>query len=230
MKSLLMTMVLTAYCGVALASQVVSAPVEHLFIPKGFDNNDNVEIFVSGKFPNPCYSRNKVDVKVIEDQIQVTVTALLNNQENKNCEDYQVSFLEDVTIGSLQAGEYKLTVNGKLSEKLIVNEARSTGVDDHLYAEVDYVELGFTGGANGEVFLVGRTADCIVLDRVELISNEKDTLSILPIMKIVSTSCAKQKVQFNIPVKFDPLKFNSSNILLFVKTMDGKSINSLMDR
>jgi hypothetical protein len=43
---------------------VVPAPVDHLFVPNGFDNNDNVEMVVTGKFPTNCYSRNKVETKV----------------------------------------------------------------------------------------------------------------------------------------------------------------------
>ncbi|MFY7992365.1 MAG: hypothetical protein ACOVP4_03655 [Bacteriovoracaceae bacterium] len=230
MKTIVFTFVSVIAWNVAVAGPiVVNSPVGHLFIPTGFDNNDNVEVFVSGEFPNSCYSRNKVEVNVQEETIKINVTALVNSESEK-CEDYKVSYLEDVTIGNLQAGDYKVIVNDKISEKLVVAETRSTSVDDYIYGEVDYVELGFTGGLNGEVALVGRTADCIVLDRVVTIDNGKDTLSVLPIMKIASNSCAKQKVQFNIPVNFDQTKFKGEKILLYVKTMDGKSVTSLLQK
>lgn len=208
---------------------VVNSPVNHLFIPTGFDNNDNIEVFVSGQFPNSCYSRNKVEVSVQDETIKINVTALVRSESEK-CEDYKVSYLEDVTIGSLQAGDYKVIVNDKITEKLVVTETRSTSVDDYIYAEVDYIELGFTGGLNGEVSLIGRTADCIVFDRVVTMDNGSDTLSVLPIMKVASNSCAKQKVQFSIPVQFDQTKFKGEKILLYVKTMDGKSVTSLLNK
>lgn len=230
MKTAVFIIISSIAWNIAIAGPiVVNSPVDHLFIPTGFDNNDNVEVFVSGKFPNSCYSRNKVEVNVQEDTIKINVTALLNSESEK-CEDYKVSYLEDVTIGNLQAGEYKVIVNNKISEKLAIAETRSTSVDDYIYGEVDYIELGFTGGLNGEVALVGRTADCIVLDRVVTIDNGKDTLSILPIMKIASNSCAKQKVLFTIPVIFDQTKFKGEKILLYVKTMDGKSVTSLLQK
>lgn len=221
-----MSMLASAYA----APVVVRSPVNHLFIPKGFDNNDNVEVVVSGTFPNTCYSRNKVIVVIKENKIDVQVSALFNEANEERCEDLEINYLENVTVGNLQAGDYEISVNQQLKDKLTVSESSSSSVDDHLYAQVDYINLGFTGGASGEIFLVGRTADCVEFDRVELVSNAKDTLSILPIMKIVSNSCAKQRVSFNIPVKFNTAAFSQDQVLLFVKTMDGKSIHTLMDK
>jgi hypothetical protein len=220
-----LSFVLSAFAGPG----TVTAPVDHMFIPKGFDNNDNVEVVVTGKFANTCYSRNKVEVKVNQDQIDVRVTALYN-QDQRNCEKVEVLFLENVTIGSLQAGSYKINVNGTLKETIAVEESRSNSVDDHLYAQVDYVELGFTGGVNGDVFLVGRAPECLEFDKLEMLNNGKDTLSVLPIMKKVSEDCSGRRAQFTIPVHFEPNAFDFSQILLFVRTMDGKSVHALVEK
>lgn len=231
MKHLLSTvfplaMSLSAFAGPG----VVLAPVDHLFIPKGFDNNDNIEVLVSGKFPNACYSRNKVDIKVKEDEIEVNITALYTKDAGKTCEKIEIPYLENVTIGSLQAGNYKITVNNNLKDKMAVDEASSNSIDDHLYAQVDYVELGFTGGVNGDVFLVGRSTDCMAFDRLETISNGHDTVSVLPIMKKVTEQCSSRRNQFTIPVRFDPQALDFSQVLLFVRTMDGKSVHALVDK
>lgn len=209
---------------------IVNAPVDHLYVPTGFDNNDNIEMFVTGEFANSCYSRNKVEVKINNDLIDVKVTAMVNKDSNRNCEDLKIPYMENITLGSLQAGKYKVRVNNTLSDQLNVAEARSSSVDDYIYAPVDYVDLGFTGGINGEVFLVGRASDCLTFDRVELISNNKDTLSVLPIMKVVSKNCASERNNFSIPVKFKPHLFANKNVLLFVKTIDGKSVTTLLHK
>lgn len=227
MKSFLSLSLLALSAVLQAAPVVVTAPVEHLFVPKGFDNNDNVELLVRGRFPNTCYSRNKFDVKVKDDQLNITVTAL---RSDGACENYSVPYLENVTVGTLQAGKYQVVVNGILKENLEVTEARSNSVDEHLYAEVEYVELGFMGGVTGSAWLVGRIADCMGIDRVEMISNGKDTLSVLPIIKTISNSCAKQRVYFSQLVTFDPKKFKESELMLFVRTMDGKSVHSLIER
>lgn len=211
------------------APVVVDAPIDHLFVPNGFDNNDNVEVMVTGNFPTTCFSRNKVEVAVKNEIINVKVTSLDSSKDNSNCETIEIPFMENVTIGNLQAGDYKVIVNNKLTEKLTVDVSSSNSVDDHLYAMINYVELGFTGGLSGEAMLVGKKQDCLELDKVEYLSNGKDTLSILPIMKKVAT-CTGEKSYLEVPVKFQPRAFANSKVLLFVRTMDGKSISSLVDK
>lgn len=210
---------------------VVNAPVDHLFVPNGFDNNDNVEVVVTGNFPNTCFSRNKVEVSIKEENINVTITALSTTHEKSDCPKIEIPFMENVTIGNLQAGEYKINVNNKLHEKLNVEIASSRSVDNHLYALINYIDLGFTGGLSGDAMLVGRIHEsCLSLDSIEYLSNGKDTLSILPIMKKVSDDCTGERKYLELPVKFAPRAFSSDKVLLFVRTMDGKSVSSLIDK
>lgn len=220
----------------AQAPRVIDAPVDHLFVPAGFDNNDNVELVVTGHFPNPCYGRNSVDVKVQNDVINVRVTALLREDEKAEaCAAMIVPFKEIVPVGNLQGGDYKVVVNAstrfELKDELKVVEAASQNQDDHIYAVVDYIELGFLGGESGSALLVGWTpSDCLALDHVEYVSNGKDTLSILPIMKKVRDFCPLKMVPLTVHVNFNPEAFSHSKILLMSRTIEGKSVNTLMDR
>lgn len=229
--------------GLLLASQlmaqtpsVVDAPLDHLFVPEGFDNNDNVEVVVTGKFPNPCFTRNKVEVNVNGDTIKIDVTSLSKEEQNlRLCEDLKVPFSEVVTIGNLQAGDYKLIVNQatpfELKGEIKVGEAASNSIDEHLYAQVDYVELGFTGGLSGDALLVGHSVSpCLVLDKVEYLSNKKDTYSILPIMKKISSDCPEKRSRIQIPVKFNPKALKNDKILLFVRSIDGKSVQAFVEK
>lgn len=220
----------------AQTPSVVDAPIDRLFIPSGFDNNDNVEVVVTGKFPNPCYSRNKVEVELKNDTILIDVTSLSKEGQNmRKCEKIMVPFSETVTIGSLQGGDYKIIVNQgteyELKGRLNIAVSSSNSVDDHLYAHVDYVELGFTGGLSGDALLVGSSVSpCLVLDKVEYLSNKSDTLSIMPIMKKVSQNCPEKRSPLSIPIKFDPKKLNSDKILLFVRSIEGKSVHAFVDK
>lgn len=217
----------------ATPPEVVTSPVDHLFVPSGFDNNDNVEIVVTGKYPNPCFVRNGSEVEVKDDKVFITVTSL--RRDGSDCQPMAVPFSESVTVGNLQAGNYEIVVNqstrNELKENLDVAVSRSTGVDDHIYAIVDYVELGFTGGLGGDAMLMARSpSDCVVFDRVEYLSNNKDTVSILPIMKKVSETCKEKTKRFQIPVKFDPRALPNKDILLFVRSIEGKSVQSFINR
>ncbi|MBY0517280.1 MAG: hypothetical protein K2P81_10245 [Bacteriovoracaceae bacterium] len=220
----------------AQAPQVIEAPVEHLFIPAGFDNNDNVELVVTGHFPNPCYGRNDVTVDVRGDVVDVKVTSLVRGDEKSAaCAAMIVPFKEVIPVGNLQGGDYKVQVNAstrfEIKENLKIEEAASQNQDDHIYALVDYIELGFLGGESGSAMLVGwKPSDCLELDRVEYVKNGKDTVTILPIMKKVSEFCPMKMTPLSIPVAFNPGEFSYEKILLMSRTIEGKSVNALVEK
>jgi hypothetical protein len=217
-----------------LISQVsasVPSPVDHLFIPKGFDNNDNVEVIVTGKFPSPCFSRNEVKVDVQDNKIFVSLTTQEKKRSPAFCEPLSVPFSEVINVGNLQGGDYEVIVNNDLKENLFIETSHSQSVDDHLYASVEYVDLGFTGGLSGDAVLIGKSvSSCLALDHVEYISNGKDTYSVLPIMKKMSSNCPEDSDRLEIPVKYDLSKMNSDKVLIFVRSLEGKSVHSIIER
>lgn len=220
----------------AILPEVVEAPIDHVFVPNGFDNNDHVELVVTGKFPNPCYTRNKYDVKVKNDIIKIDITSLsMDDPAYTKCEPLKIPFTEVVDVGSLQGGDYKVIINegGKYEQKetITIGTASSDSIDDNIYAMVDYIETGFTGGASGDAILVAQSpSPCLTLDRLEYLSNNKDALSVLPIMKKVSSDCPEKRERIEIPIKFDPSKFKFEQILLFVRTIEGRSVNTIIAR
>jgi len=127
---------------------IILAPVDHLYIPEGFDSNDSVEVIVTGTFPNACFSRNKVDVSFNGDIVDVKVTAISPDQRSlsaeKFCPQVKVPFKEVVSLGNLQGGNYEVRVNDgakfSLKETLFVQEAASHSVDENIYASLEYVE------------------------------------------------------------------------------------------
>lgn len=231
--SMLMTVGL-CFNAYAILPEVVEAPIEHVFVPHGFDNNDFVEIVVTGSFPNPCYVKNKYDFKVKEDVIKIDVTSLsMDDPAYTKCEPLKIPFTEVVNLGSLQGGNYKIVVNegGKYEQKdaIEIGTASSESVDENIYAMVDYVEPGITGGLSGDAILIAHSpSPCLVLDKVEYQTNSKDTLSVLPIMKRISSECPEKKERIEIPIKFEPAKFKFDQLLIFVRTIEGRSINTIL--
>lgn len=206
-------------------AEVSLAPVKHLYVPMGFDNNDSVEVVVTGSLPNPCYGRNTVSVNVTGSDIAIEVTAIRRNTKAM-CPQMLVPFKEVVSLGSLQGGSYKITVNNVLTDGLVVGEAPSNSVDDHLYAAIDQLEKK---GPNDYVLHGWRYSRCLELDRVEVVSNGKDTLSVLPIMKQVSDFCPMKGVPVAYPVKLNFKNLRINEPLVHVRTMDGKSFNSILN-
>lgn len=230
MKNLFVSLLFLSSLSVG-ATEIIDSPVDHVFVPQGFDSNDSVELIVTGNFPSTCYSRNQVEVKVIDEVIKVHITALDNSKKSKYCADVMIPFKEVVSVGNLQGGKYTIIINEKtnfeLKENIKIDEASSNDVDDHIYAMIDYIDLGFV--ASGSAMLVGWSpSDCLELDHVEYISNNKDTLSILPVMKKVTDFCPMKMTPLNIPIKYDRNAFQEDKVLLYTRTIEGKSVNSLV--
>lgn len=230
MKKLLPLFIFASFTAIAQPA-VISAPVDHLYIPAGFDSNDSVEVVVTGTFPNPCYSRNDVKVAVTDDVVDIQVSAIAYETKSfKDCPDLAVPFKEVVTVGNLQGGEYKVKVNSQtryaLEDSLKITEASSNAVDDYIYAAIDWVER--TGPQ--EFILHGqRYSNCLVLDHIEVVSNSKDTLSILPVMKRLSDFCPMKMMPTKYPIKIDFSNLKIDRPLLHVRTMDGKSVNTVVN-
>ena len=209
--------------------EVMTAPVKHLYIPDGFDNNDSIEVVVTGNFPNACFSRNMVEVTFNNDVIDIHVTALVPDK-NRKCIDMIVPFKEVVGLGTLQGGLYEIRVNQsspfELTDKLKVHEATSNSVDDHIYADVDRLERV----SNNEFILHGwRYSHCIEFSKNIVISNKKDTISILPVMKQLSDFCPMKMMPISIPVTLNTSELNMKQPLIHVRTMDGKSFNTILN-
>jgi hypothetical protein len=216
------------------APEIILAPVDHLYVPEGFDSNDSVEVVVTGTFPNTCFSRNNVAVNVKGDIIDIKVTAIAPDERaasgERFCPQVLVPFKEVIGLGNLQGGEYEIRVNEegakKVKDTLFVHEATSNSVDDNIYASLDYVEKK----TNQDYVLHGwKYSNCLEMKEIQVVSNNKDTLSILPVMKTVSEHCPMKGMPVAYPVKlnFDSLKMKQP--LLHVRTMDGKSINSIVN-
>jgi hypothetical protein len=213
---------------------VVLAPVDHLYVPQGFDSNDSVEVVVTGTFPNACFSRNQVDVKITGDVIDIKVTAISPDHRallgERFCPQMLVPYKEVVALGNLQGGEYEIRVNDAsryaLRDKLAVGEASSNSVDDDLYAAIDRIEQK----SKDEYVLHGwRYSNCVEVDKVKVVPNNKDTLSLLPIMKKVSDFCPMKGMPVSFPVKVDLSSLKMKQPLFHVRTMDGKSFNQIVN-
>lgn len=222
MKRLLLACVFVS--SMAAAADVVQAPLKHLYVPEGFDSNDSVEVIVAGSFPTPCHSRNTVAVEINESLIKVDISAIEPDQK-LNCPQMVVPFKEVVSLGNLQGGEYKIVVNDTLTDVLKVAEASSGAVDDFIYADVERLEKV------GDQYIIHgwRYSHCIELDKIKVISNNKDTLSVLPVMKQVSDFCPMKMTPVVFPeVKLDLSSMKTKEPLIHIRTMDGKSFNKIL--
>lgn len=210
------------------APQWVNLQVSKIYVPMGFDSNDNTQIMLTGSLPNLCYKSPKVSVVIEGGVIKLSVQALFEGSSEVACAEVAVPFLEKVNLNILEAGSYVVKANletaSLLEETLTVKQAASVDVNDHIYARVDYVERK---DDSRTVLLKGyNPSDCFELDRIDEVSNEKDTYSVKPIMKKIREFCPLKMVPFE--YKYDvPEGLPADEILLHVRTMQGDSVNTL---
>jgi hypothetical protein len=230
MKKTIFTILLTMV-GSAMASGVPiekQVPVDHLYIPAGFDSNDNVEVVVTGFLPNLCHKNPSAKVKFeANGRIDIEVTSLYYDESNPFCPEMVVPFTLPVSLGVMDTGEYAVAVNNEKSNtgRLTVQESTSNAIDTYHYA---YVSNVLKKPGSHRIHLKGyNPSDCFVLDKVESISNNKDSFSILPKMKQIRDFCPMKMVPFT--YEYDvPKTLTKKNVLLHVRTMDGKSINTIL--
>lgn len=232
-KTLILFLVACSYlanaaglAGVPIEKEV---PVDHLYIPSGFDSNDNIEVVITGFLPNLCHKNPSAKVNFTGGDINVEVTSLYYDESNPFCPEMVVPFTLPVSLGVLDSGEYKIAVNANNQKsktgRLVVQESVSNAIDNYHYA---YVSNVLKKEGSHRIHLKGyNPSDCFVLDKIEAHSNKSDTFAILPKMKQIRDFCPMKMVPFT--YEFDvPKTLSRKQILLHVRTMDGKSVNTIM--
>ncbi len=140
-------------------------------------------------------------MKIEGKNINIKVTSLYYQESNPFCPEMIVPFTESINLGILDKGRYEIVVNGKsqyeLKENVKIAGALSNSIDEFSYAYVDYVEKENT--QKGFVKLRGyNPSDCFELERIDYTHNGKDTYSVLPKMKQVSSFCPQKNGPFRI--------------------------------
>ena len=216
--------------GVAAASVPVEVmvPIEDVYSPKGFDSNDNSQIIISGYLPNLCHRAPKSIVQVNGNNIDIKIVSLKYHPSNPFCPEMVVPFVEAIDLGVMDKGVYDIVVNGKSiyerRSNIAIDEASSNSVDEYVYAGVEYVEKEV--GSRKVVLKGYNPSDCFILDDIEVLDNNKDVYSIKPKMKQISDFCALKMV----PFEYDfivPDKLKADKFLLHVRSVQGKSVNSI---
>ena len=203
-------------------------PVDHVYSPKGFDSNDNSEIVIEGYLPNLCHKSPQAKVVIKDKVIDIKVKSLYYHESNPFCPEMIVPFMKVVDLGVLDKGDYKILVNGsspfEIKDELFINESVSDSVDEFVYANVEYIEKNYN---NRIIHLRGyNPSDCFVLDKIEVVDDGKDVYSILPKMKQISDFCPMKMQSFDYEMEV-PRHLMSDKVLLHVRGMDGKSVNSI---
>jgi hypothetical protein len=217
--SLLSVLLFVSANVLAQVPEKVELDIQKIYAPEGFDSNDHVEVLVSAKLPSLCYKNPYVGALKEGQNIKLKLFAYYYKQD---CATVKVPVLEKIELGILDKGDYKISHNGNVQE-LKIKESTSSAVDDNIYANVEYIEQN---DSDRTISIVGENPSCLKLKEITYSTNGKDTIAILPIMEFITNDCDEKMNHFSYEFEV-PSDLPAKGLLLHVRSMNGKSVNTL---
>ena len=215
------------------------AKVHYLFVPVGFDDNDDVEVVIDGYLPNSCYK--VLDPVVTFDETRATfrVEPRTRYQEIPHvpCLEALVPYHRIVKLGVMPVGEYAVVVkqssletSASLIETLVVERASTSTQDRDLYAPVDSAQVQRDSRGRQYVEIQGRlTNSCMELGEL-ILQDHGPTLNLLPRLNIRSPTldapCQSRETFYSRKI-YLPTTLTSGRHLIHVRSLNGTALNVL---
>ncbi len=221
----------------ALARPIqVPAPIERIFVPEGFDDNDNVEVVLYGEFPNSCYRVDNVRARANTADGRIEVEASALRYQGEICAQVVTPFIKPVSLGLLEAGDYEAVVSHAPAARANVNVGvrRTESPDDYIYAPVTSASLRWEEGSTKQLLNVKGTypltlVGCAVITDVRISLTQGDVVVAQPIMDFVDDERCDNRDSQNFDEDYVmPTAFTGKG-LLHVRVMNGNSLNTLLD-
>lgn len=214
--------------------QVVALNPEYVFIPTGFDNNDNSQIVLFGYLPNTCYrtggTLSKIDEKL--KKIYITHSAYLYSDEI--CLEVAVPYVQTIDLGILSEGHYEILLkngNGQFQPQgeMIIHESKIAAADDHLYAPIEDAYVERLPGQTPILVLKGTFPNqCFSMNTVETIYTAHNIIEILPIINVhTGGPCPQSEQPFIVKVPLD--RPGQGKTLIHIRSLNGQSVNKVID-
>ena len=204
------------------------AVYSQVFVPQGFDSNDQIQIVGAGVFENGCYRPAEASAKVDETAKRITITAAAYKYAGL-CTQMILPFDRVINVGIVPAGDYKIVQSGqsKVLGKLHVDEARTSDADDFSYAPIKQAFIDNQVGNKADLIVKGVfPTNCAKIQEVR-VKTDDHVIVAQPIMTVENLSdCAVGYFPFRQVV---PVTVPNGEYLLHVRSMNANSINNLVD-
>jgi len=205
----------------------VPAPIKGVFVPKGFDSNDNAQVVVTGAYPNSCYKVGPTNLRVDKKNNVVEIDVNAYYAAGSYCLMLYIPFTQTVNVGVLPPGDYKLVVNSKVGEVLPVALATSENPDDFVYATVESLARRSREVFQLQGFLPNSCAD---ISEIRVLEEQGNVLTVLPIVSFAE-GCKPSgddrdlgfSEDFSVPAHLKGQK------LIHVRSLNGASVNNVFD-
>lgn len=227
MAALIIQVSTSALADETIAPVLEPSPVSHLFVPTGFDDNDNSEVILYGHFPSTCYKTGSVETSIDHDKRLITLKPTSYRHLNQNCGLMRVEFFQTAKLGLLRDGPYRVRVaDTQLPTQTIeIKKASNSGPDDYLYAPVREAKIELDWETNTQRLILAGTlpagdSSCMIIKDVKSI-HYKSVFVVLPRAEIVPGPCEKEefRIEYNILENLKP------DTLVHIRVLNGNSLN-----
>ncbi len=142
-------LILSAFFGLNLALQIEDGngsrlqtyPIEKLFIPTGFDDNDEIQVIASGSFRDRGWEPVSLEHERVKDGFKLK---LIVRKWDGPSASVITPFKKETSLGALRKGDYKFyDENDRDLGTLSIHAAHSQSRDDYLYAPVDSLKVRY---------------------------------------------------------------------------------------
>lgn len=214
--------------------RVINQLPGNVYLPVGFDDNDNTQLVIDGFFPNSCYRLAQYNVDVNSEQKKVTIYNQVYYYSGSPCLMVLVPYSRVINVGILSEGTYEVQfVNDKAQPvskaTLVVDKSSNPGPDDFFYAPVEdaYAELK-SNGVHELVIRGEYTNTCMMMDRIKVHNIQNNVLVVQPILKLKDFSkpeCAQVMIPYEERVVLSERP--NDKILIHVRSLNGKALNKI---
>lgn len=199
-----------------------------IYVAKGFDSNDKVQIVGEGVYNNGCFRNAETKVRVDHDAKVITLTPYAYKYDGM-CIQVIMPYDRVVDVGILKAGTYKVKQDGQSTflGDVETTVATTKNPDDFTYAPIS--QAFFKGnGTSNIVSITGEFPNsCMTLKEVKF-DVQPDVLVVQPIAEMQEgKDCKDGSFYFEKDTEVGPMK--AGRYLLHVRSMNGKAINNLVE-
>ena len=202
-----------------------------VYIPLGFDDNDNVELVAEGTFTGPCDEAGAAHASV--DSTSKTI-ALLGDVQRKSSDCGQDSrgFQKTLEIGHLDEGSYDIKQSGHSLGVLRVIHTENQAQDSSSFIPISSISLQELRTGASSLHWVLRMkgefpSNCVDYGSTK-IEVQSDVIVILPLGRLWEFGCVDRPVPFEISYAL-PDGISPGRYLLHVRSAGGKSFNQIFN-
>jgi hypothetical protein len=212
--------------------KIVMKP-ENVFVPPGFDDNDNAQIVLAGNLPSTCYKSTTASFQLDRERREIRVRNQVYYYPGCWCLNVLVPYHRVIDLGVLEAGTWRIvaetgTGGSRDAGELTIGHSANRGPDDAVYALVD--EASVFGAAGSKILVIqGRlSSNCMALDDTEVLYRADDVIEVLPKVRIESEeNCDKVGEAFTTQVELQPP--TPGRKLVHIRSLNGQSVNKVID-